>query len=68
MGFHTVNAQGVTLARLQDSGRDRDLLLEIAVRNQALENALILFRIRCLELAQRSHVIVRNLSLLIMLG
>ncbi|CNI60812.1 Uncharacterised protein [Mycobacterium tuberculosis] len=68
MGFYTGNIQGIPLTGLQDSRRDSNLLLEIAVRNQTLENALILFRIRCLQLTKRSHIRVRDLSLLIMLG
>ena len=68
MGFYTGNTQGIPLTGLQNSRGDSDLLLEIAVRNQALENALILFRIRCFQLTKRSHIIVRDLSLLIMLG
>ena len=68
MGFYTGNTQGIPLTGLQNSRGDSDLLLEIAVRNQAFENALILFRIRCLQLTKRSHIIVRDLSLLIMLG
>ena len=68
MGFYTGNTQGIPLTGLQNSCGDRHLLLEIAVRNQALENALILFRIRCLQLTKRSHIIVRDLSLFIMLG
>ena len=68
MGFYTRNTQGTTPYRTSGLPRDRDLLLEIAVRNQALENALILFRIRRLQLTKRSHIIVRDLSLLIMLG
>ena len=68
MGFYTGNTQGISLTGLQNSRGDSDLFLEIAVRNQALENALILFRIRCLQFTKRSHIIVRDLSLLIMLG
>ena len=68
MGFYTGNTQGIPLTGLQNSRGDRDLLLEIAVRNQALENALILFRIRCFQFTKRSHVIVRDLSLLVMFG
>ena len=68
VGFYTGNTQGIPLTGLQNSRGDSDLFLEIAVRNQALENALILFRIRCLQFTKRSHIIVRDLSLLIMLG
>ena len=68
VGFYTGNIQGIPLTGLQDSRRDSNLLLEIAVRNQTLENALILLRIRCLQLTKRSHIRVRDLSLLIMLG
>ena len=64
MGFYTRNTQGIPLTGLQDSRGNRDLLLEIAVRNQAFENALILFSIRRLELAQRSHAVGPNCSLL----